>query len=113
MRSRMSYTVVRGPRFGGGHLMRAGMNARRRLGLVLRRRRMCCYRQWFRLALRHLMSLLRAGRRDFVMGRRVPCRHVSLFTRPLAWLMLPPIRGAWMVMMPDDHPALMPVAVVV
>ena len=120
MRSRMSNSILRGPVRGRRGLMRAGMNTRRRLGMVLRRHRMCCYRQWFRLAFRRPMTLLHDRRRDFAMGRRhfsmgrrVPCRYVSLFTRPFIRRMLPPICGARMLMMPDDHAALMPVAIMI
>ena len=110
MRARMHNLIPWRSGRGRRGRMRAGMNHRGRLRLVLRRRWMCCYRQRLRLALRRPMGLLR---RRFAMGRRVPRRDVSLFTRSFIWRVLPPIRGPWMVMMPNNHLALMPVAIVI
>jgi hypothetical protein len=99
--------------------VRAGMNRGRRLGLMLRWYRVCCHWQWFWLALRRPMRLRRDGRRHFMMawrgfmmGRGVPGRQVCVM-RPFAWPMLPIIRRARMIMMPDDDLARVPVAIVV
>src|SRR5690242_18289980 len=52
--------------------------------------------------------------RALVIGWCVPCRNMVLaFMRSFARPMLPPVCWPWMVMMPDDHLALMPVTVMI